>query len=124
MPMNNPLIRSVRQGIERAHVETGSQQRVRRPLTWGMLRGVQRSIASWGEGGRVLWISLALSFFFMLRTSELLAKERSVYHKVYCLNRVDVACFRDNDQLAEGSIPEANKVEVSFRGSKGDQERK
>ena len=124
MPMNNPLIRSVRQGIERAHVETGSQQRVRRPLTWGMLRGVQRSIASWGEGGRVLWISLALSFFFMLRTSELLAKERSVYRKVYCLNRVDVACFRDNDQLAEGSIPEANKVEVSFRGSKGDQERK
>ena len=67
MLMNNPLIRSVRQGIERAHVEKGSQQRVRRPLTWGMLRGMQGSIASWREGGWALWIGLAPSYGFMLR---------------------------------------------------------
>ena len=124
VPMGNPLIRSVRQGIKRAHVEMGSQQRVRRPLTWGMLTGMQESIPSWGEGGRVLWIGLALSYFLMLRASELFAKEKGVYHKVYCLRRGDVAFFRDNEQLGEGRIQEANKVEVRFRGSKGDQGRK
>ena len=36
------------------------------------------------------------------------------------LRRGDVAFFRDNDQLAEGSIREANKVEVRLRGSKGE----
>ena len=35
LPRGNPLSKSVRQGIKRAHVEKGTQQRVRRPLTWG-----------------------------------------------------------------------------------------
>ena len=85
-----------------------------------MLREMQGSIASWkcvrDRSGAVL--------VFMLRTSQLFAKERGVYHKVYCLRKGDVAFFRDNDQLAEGSIREVNIVEVSFRGSKGDQGRK
>ena len=33
VPMSNPLVGFVRQGIKRAHVEMGSQQKVRRPLT-------------------------------------------------------------------------------------------
>ena len=44
VPMSNPLIRSVRQGIKRAHVGMGSQQKVRRPLTWGMLTEMQESV--------------------------------------------------------------------------------
>ena len=44
MPLDNPLIRSGRQGIKRAHVEEGSQERVRRPLTWGMLTGMQENV--------------------------------------------------------------------------------
>ena len=40
VPMEKSFIRLARQGMKRAHVETGSQQRVRRPLTWGTLRGV------------------------------------------------------------------------------------
>ena len=39
--LGNPLIRSIKQGIKRAHAEKGTQQRVRRPLTWGMLAGMQ-----------------------------------------------------------------------------------
>jgi len=124
VPLGNPFIRSVRQGIKRAHVEKGSQQRVRRPLTWGMLTGMQENVPSWGVGGRVMWIGLALSYFLMLRASELFAGKKGVYHKVYCLRRGDVAFFRDNEQLGEGKRQEANKVEVRFRGSKGDQGRK
>ena len=44
MPMSNPLIRSVRQGIKRAHVEMGSQQKVKRPWTWGVLTEMQEGV--------------------------------------------------------------------------------
>lgn len=124
LPLGNPLIRSVKQGIKRAHVEKGSQQRVRRPLTWGILTRMQESVPSWGVGGRVVWIGLALSYFLMLRASELFAGEKGEFHSIYCLRRGDVAFFRNNEQLGEGRRQEADKVEVRFRGSKGDQGRK
>ena len=85
VPMSNPLIRSVRQGIKRAHVGMGSQQKVRRPLMWRMLTEMQESVQAWGVGGRVLWIGLALTCFFMSRASELFASGKGVFHKVYCL---------------------------------------
>ena len=95
--MSNPLIRSVRQGIKRAHVGMGSQQKVRRPLTWGMLTEMQESVQAWGVGRRVLWIGLALTYFFMLRASELFVNGKGVFQKVYCLRRGDVAFFKDNE---------------------------
>lgn len=93
VPMGNPLISSVRQGIKSAHVEMGSQQRVKRPLTWGMLTGMQGNVPSWGEGERVLWKGLALPYFLRRRASELYAKETGMYHEVNCLSRGDVAFF-------------------------------
>ena len=44
VPMSNPLIRSVRQGIKREHVGMGSRQKVRKPLTWGMLTEMQERV--------------------------------------------------------------------------------
>ena len=44
LPLDNPLIKSVKPGIERAHVEKSTQQRVRRSLTWGILRRTQESV--------------------------------------------------------------------------------
>jgi len=82
MPLGNPLIRSVKQGIKRAHVEKGSQQRVRMPLAWGMLAGMQENVLSWGVGGRVMWTGLALSCCLMLRASELFAGKKGEYHSV------------------------------------------
>ena len=66
VPMSNPLSISVRQCIKRAHVEMGSQQNGRRPLTWGVLTGMQESVQAWGLAGRVLRIGLVLSYLFML----------------------------------------------------------
>ena len=48
----------------------------------------------------MFWIGLAVSYF-VLRASELSAKSKEVYRRVYCLKRGDVAFFRDNDQLAK-----------------------
>ena len=44
LPLGNPLIKSVKPGIERAHVEKSTQQRVRRSLTWGILTRTQESV--------------------------------------------------------------------------------
>ena len=48
VPKGNPWIRSVRQGIKRAHIGMGSQQEVRRLLTRGMLTKMQKSVQAWG----------------------------------------------------------------------------
>ena len=44
LPLGNPLIKSVKQGIKRAHIEKGTQQRVRKSLTWGILTRMQESV--------------------------------------------------------------------------------
>ena len=54
LPINHVRVRAVRQGIKRAHVESGSQQRLRRPLTRRMLAGMEAGSQEWGVRGRVL----------------------------------------------------------------------
>ena len=76
-----------------------------------------------GVGGTVVWIGLALSYFLVLRASELLAGEKGEFHSIYCLRSRGVAFFINNEQLGESRRQEADKVEVRFRGSKGDQGR-
>ena len=123
LPVNHVRVRAVRQGIERALVESGSQQRLRRPLTWRMLAGMERGSQEWGMGSRVMWIGLALTYRLLLRASELFAEENGVFHELYCLRRGDVAFFRRGRQLGRGREQEADKVEVRFKASKGDQGR-
>ena len=48
LPISHVRVKAVRQGIKRAHVESGSQQRVRRPLTSGMLAGMEGGSKSAG----------------------------------------------------------------------------
>ena len=129
VPMSNPLIRSVRQSVKRAHVEMGSQQKVRRSLTWGMLKEMQESVPAWrgrgkGVAGRVLLIGLALSCYIMLRASELFANGKGMIHEVYCLKRGDAASFKDNEQLVGTKIHEENIVEVRCKGLKRNEGRK
>ena len=37
LPLDSPYIKGVRQGIKGKQVEAGTEQRIRRPMTWGML---------------------------------------------------------------------------------------
>ena len=62
--------------------------------------------------------------FLMLRASELFAGEKGECYTIYCLRRGDVAFFGKNEQLGGGKRHEARMVEVRFRESKADQERK
>ena len=54
LPLQHLRINSVRKGIKRAHVEALNQMRVRRPLTWDMIRVLEESIGEWGVGGRIV----------------------------------------------------------------------
>ena len=46
------MIRSVKQGIKRAHAERGTQRGVRRPKAWDMLTRMQDSVPILGSGGK------------------------------------------------------------------------
>ena len=54
LPLQHFRIKAVRKGIKRAHVEALNQMRVRRPLTWDMIRVLEESIGEWGVGGRIV----------------------------------------------------------------------
>ena len=85
LPLNHFRIKAVKEGIKRAYVEGGTQQRMRRPLTWGMLKEMEEAAKEWGMGGRVVWIGLALTYLLLLRASELFAEDDGSVHAVYCL---------------------------------------
>lgn len=124
LPLGNAFLKGVRLGIKRRQVGEGVQQRIRRPLSWGMITEMQREAAGWGQGGRVLWIGLALSNLLMLRASELFAGAGGKVNEEYILRRGDVAFFRGTEQVMGARRREADKVEARFRASKGDQQRK
>ena len=86
--------------MKRAHVEMGSQQRVRRPLRWRVMAGMQGSVQVYGTSGRVFWIGLALSNV-VLRASELFATKVNGCTINYTVCGGGCGVFRDNEQWAE-----------------------
>ena len=72
----------------------------------------------------MVWIGLALTYLLLLRASELFAEDDGSVHAVYCLSGGDVAFYAGERQVEGGSSTGIDKVEVRFRGSKGDQGRR
>ena len=120
----HPVLGNALKGAARSHADAGNQATVRRPVSWEMLIAGEKLISTWRTGGRVLWLALCASFCFLTRASEMFAETRSRVHETYCLRRADVAFFRENIQLTASQWSSADRVEVRFRGSKGDQLRK
>ena len=83
-------------------------------------RGFDSIVARWGSG---FVATLCASFCSFTRASEMFAETRSRIHESYCLRRADVALFRGDSQVAEALWSTADRVEVRFRGSKGDRTR-
>ena len=94
---------------------------MRRPITWGVLLPGEALVPSWGAGGRVLWLTLCASLYFLTRASEMFAETRSRVYEWYCLRRADVGFFRGDYRLAEALWSTADRVEIRFRCLKGDQ---
>ena len=103
LPLNHFRIKTDREGIKRAHVEGGTQLRMRRPLSWEMLKEMEEATKEWGVGARVAWIGLPLTYLLLLRASELFAEDDGRLHAVYCLRRGDVAFYVGERQGKEAA---------------------
>ena len=121
LPTSSPLIKRALKGVTRSHVAAGTPKRVRRPISWDSLLEGQGLALSWGPGGRVLWLSLALGYFFVARSDEIFASPAGAVHPVHCLTRRDVALYKGERRLASLQWHQATSIEVRFRGHKGDQ---
>ena len=95
LPLDSLYIKGVRQGIKRKQVEAGAEQRMRGPLTSGMLTEMQQEVRKRGDEGKVLWIGLALTYLLMLRSEELYGRERVRVYEVHCLQGEDVASSKE-----------------------------
>lgn len=67
-------------------------------------------------------VMFGLSFFFITRSDEVFANDAGVAHASHCLTRADVALFSGNVQLGFRNYRKADRVELRFRGHKGDQD--
>ena len=124
LPLTHYFLRAVKSGLNRESTQKGEGPRIRRPLTWVILRQGHNLISSWGDGGTVLWLSLCISYFFLCRASELFAYSNGKIHKYFGLTRGDVAFKRRGTQLLKPSEwHSADCVELRFRAHKGDQKR-
>ena len=89
-----------------------------------MLKGFKEAAKEWRVGGRVAWIGLALTYFILLRASEVFAEDDGSVHAVYCLRGGNLAFYAGERLVVRGSSPVVNTAEVRFRRSKRGQGRK
>ena len=79
-------------------------------------------IPSWGPKGKVLWLCSCLSYFLPARSDEMLAADSGAVHSAHCLTRGDVTFYAGSTQLQHIRWRQFDRVEVRFKGHKGDQE--
>ena len=72
----------------------------------------------------MLFLALGASFFFQARVSEMFALSKNAMHVEHGLRRGDVALFKRAVQMSVGLWHLADRVELRFWSSKGDQLRK
>ena len=96
--------------FKRALAEGKNHARVRRPLTWEMIRVVKESIGERGIGGRIgqTWTNQLL-----LRATELSAEEGRK------LGRRDVAFFEKGVQLGARKEEGTDTIKIHFKGERG-----
>ena len=76
-----------------------------------------------GHEWSAVWMGLALSYHLLCRASEIWAYGNGLVHPDFCLTRRDVVFFRGTTQLAWKDRRRGDKVEVTFRAGKSDQNR-
>ena len=123
LPTTHCMVLAVGKGIDRVQGKGDVKSRVRKPLSWDMLWDGKNEVLTAEGGGPVMWMGLALAYFFLCRASELFAYDSRMVHPDYCLTRRDLAFFKDVQQLKWVDRREADKVEICFRASKADQKR-
>ena len=110
-------------GIDRFRGMSGKNAQVGLPLTWSILAHEYLPITSSQEGGNVMWLDLAWSYFLLCRASELFACANGLVHPDFCLTSDCLAFFRGDVQVNIEDRARADSVKVLFVASKTDQKR-
>ncbi|EEY70494.1 uncharacterized protein PITG_05903 [Phytophthora infestans T30-4] len=108
-----PRLAMLLQGIKRL----SSPKRKKQPLTMPFLRLLRRSLDFSKPRQRLLWGSILIGFFFMLRRSEYLMIDHTRHF--YCLKNSN-AFFSDQDGQEVG-YTQATSVTIGLEGAKNDQ---
>ena len=120
LPMSNCIIAVVGKGIDRAHGMSKRKAQVRLPLPWLLLSQDREALASMEDGGRVMWLGLAVSYFSLCRASELRAYADGKVHPEFRLTRECLMLSREGVQFELGNRSTATVVQMRFVASKFD----
>ena len=123
LPTDHHIEVAVGRGIDRAHGRSDVRLKVRKPLTWDMLVQGWGVFANRGHEWSAVWMGLALFYHLLCRASEIWTYGNGLVHPDFCLTRRDVVFFRGTTRLAWKDRRWADKVEVTFRAEKSDQNR-
>ena len=123
VPTSHCLIVAAGKGIARIRGGVGKKAQVRLPLTWSMLAQGYLTVSEFKEGGRVMWLGLALTYFLLCRASELFAYADGLVHPEFCLTRNSLTFYRGTERVGIEDRALADSVQVDFIASKGDQNR-
>ena len=91
---------------------------VRLPLTWSILAHEYLTVTSSQEGGDVMGLGLALSYFLLCRASEPFACANGLVHPDFCLTRDCLMFFRGDVQGNIEDRARADSVKVLLMASK------
>ena len=75
------------------------------------------------DGGRVMWLGLAVSYFLLCRASELWAYADGKVHPEFCLTREGLTFPPGGLQIEFGNRSTATAVKIRFVASNCDQKR-
>lgn len=85
-----PVVVRTYKGVGRCHTGFVTQPRLRRPLSWPMLRVGENLVPRRRQGGRVLWLALGVAYFFLMHALELFAETATRVHDTFCSRHEDV----------------------------------
>ena len=123
LPTSHCTIAAAGRGIDRIRGTSEKKARARLPLTWSLLSHGYITVTSSRDGGLVMWLGLALTYFLFCRASELFAYTNGLVHPEFCLTRDCVTFFRGEVQVDIEERTSADSVKITFLASKADQNR-
>ena len=120
LPRKQLRIKEVEKMFKRALAEAENHARVRRPLTWEIIRVVEENIGEWGIGGRIGRIGQALTNQLLLRATGLFAEEGRKLHEGLLLEEGRYGLLREiKCSWGPGNRNAADTAGIRFNGVKG-----
>ena len=121
MLLRHPWIVDASKAVPGSPAETWTKSYICRPGAWSVLLLCETLCHQSGPGDRVLWLALGDSFFLLARVVEMYTSREGCWVDGHVLPQRDVVLFRGRTQPHWTMLCQADRIEVQFRSSKGDQ---